>query len=238
MAEAPPQISASGLTKYYCSGVQEVRALDGVDLHVARGEFVAIVGASGSGKSTLLNLLGGLDTPTTGQIRTPGGDLSTLPPRQLARYRARDVGMIFQTFNLVSHRSALANVELALYFLEVKSRDRSRRAAQILEQLGLKDRLHHRPADLSGGEQQRVAIARALVKNPTLLLADEPTGNLDRDNAQAITEIIADWNRRGGTIIMVTHNLQLAEKHAHRILKMDYGRFVDDIGAGAGGLPR
>jgi len=238
MAESPPQLLASGLKRYYRSGIQEVRALDGVNLSVSKGEFVALVGASGSGKSTLLNLMGGLDTPTSGQIRTPGGDLSTMAPRQLARYRAQDVGMIFQTFNLVSHRSAQANVELALYFLDVKPRDRSRRATQILEQLGLKDRLHHRPADLSGGEQQRVAIARALVKNPTLLLADEPTGNLDRDNAQAITQIIADWNRRGGTVIMVTHNLQLAEKHAHRILKMEYGKFIDNAGDVAGGLAR
>ncbi len=228
MAEISPQVCAVGLKRYYRSGIQEVRALDGVSLSVAQGEFIALVGASGSGKSTLLNLLGGLDTPTSGQIRVPDGDLSIMPPRQLARYRARDVGMIFQTFNLVPHRSAQANVELALYFLDVKPRDRSRRAAQILGQLGLKDRLHHRPADLSGGEQQRVAVARALVKNPTVLLADEPTGNLDRDNAQAITEIIADWNRRGGTVIMVTHNLSLAEKHAHRILKMEYGKFVDN----------
>jgi putative ABC transport system ATP-binding protein len=233
MADSPPQLSAIGLKRYYRSGVQEVRALDGVDLSIAKGEFVAIVGSSGSGKSTLLNLLGGLDTPTHGHIRVPQGDLSTMPPRHKARYRAQDVGMIFQTFNLVSHRSALANVELALYFLDVKPRDRSHRSAQILDQLGLKDRLHHRPADLSGGEQQRVAIARALVKNPALLLADEPTGNLDRDNAQAITEIMADWNRRGGTVIMVTHNLQLAEKHAHRILKMDYGKFVENAGGPA-----
>ncbi|RJP75407.1 MAG: ABC transporter ATP-binding protein [Candidatus Zixiibacteriota bacterium] len=226
-------LTASSLARHYRFGSSLVKALDGVDLDVRRGEFLGIVGASGSGKSTLLNLLGGLDTPTAGAIRTAEGDLNRMNPRRLARYRATEVGMIFQSFNLVPHRSALGNVELALYFLDVPLRRRRALAAEMLTRVGLADRLEHRPADLSGGEQQRVAIARALVKNPALLLADEPTGNLDRDATHMIGDILADWNRGGGTVIMVTHNLDLARARAHRVLRMDYGRFVaEDLSAG------
>lgn len=228
-------IAISALAKRYVLGGSEIWALKGVDLAVQRGEFLSLVGASGSGKSTLLNLIGGLDTPTAGSIRVPTGDLNSLPPRDLARYRAHFTGMVFQSFNLVPHRTALANVELALFFNNTSPRERRQLAVDMLARLGLKDRLQHRPADLSGGEQQRVAIARALVKNPQVLLADEPTGNLDRDNSQAIADILADWNRRGGTVIMVTHNLDLAAKVSHRVLRMDYGQIVDEIHPAAGG---
>jgi putative ABC transport system ATP-binding protein len=229
MTTLAPLISTSSLTKRYLLGGSEIWALKGVDLAVSKGEFVSLVGASGSGKSTLLNLMGGLDTPTAGAIRVPQGDLGSLTSRQLARYRAQFTGMIFQSFNLVSHRTAQANVELALYFTDVNPRDRAKLAMETLARLGLEKRLHHRPADLSGGEQQRVAIARALVKNPELLLADEPTGNLDRDNSLAICELLADWNRQGGTVVMVTHNLELARQYSHRVLRMDYGVIVEEI---------
>jgi putative ABC transport system ATP-binding protein len=221
-------ISAIDLKKYYQLGGSEVRAVDGIDLTVKKGEFISIVGASGSGKSTLLNLLAGLDTPTSGTITVPAGNLNRMNQHQLAHYRAHQVGMVFQSFNLVPHRTALANVELALLFLNIAKSERLRKARNVLEQLGLADRLHHRPADLSGGEQQRVAIARALVKNPQILLADEPTGNLDRDNSFAIIQLIWEWNRTSGTVILVTHNLELAEKYSAKILRMNYGKFVTE----------
>ena len=203
-----------------------MRAVDGIDLAVHEGEFLSIAGASGSGKSTLLNLIAGLDTPTSGIIKTPDGELSGMNSRKLAHYRARKVGMIFQTFNLIHHRTALANVELALVFLGFNKKERLERAGDILSKLGLADRMHHRPADLSGGEQQRVAIARALVKNPRVLLADEPTGNLDKDNALLIGQILHEWNNKGGTVVLVTHNVELAREYSRRTLKMSYGRFV------------
>jgi putative ABC transport system ATP-binding protein len=234
MTASPELISTSSLTKRYTLGGSEIWALKGVDLAVRKGEFLSLVGASGSGKSTLLNLIAGLDTPTSGLIETPQGKIGTMSPRDLARYRARFVGMIFQSFNLVSHRTALTNVELALYFTDVNPHDRTKLAADMLTRLGLGERLHHRPADLSGGEQQRVAVARALVKNPEVLLADEPTGNLDRDNSLAIAEILANWNRQGGTVVMVTHNLDLAEKYSHRVLRMDYGNLAGEISSKGG----
>ena len=226
-AENRPLITVSGLTRCYRLGASEVHALDGVDLTVARGEFVSIVGASGSGKSTLLNLIGGLDTPTSGEILTLAGKLTEMTSKELAYYRAHSIGMIFQSFNLIPHRTALSNVELALMFNDTSYRERYEKSVAILSRLGLADRLHHRPDDLSGGEQQRVAVARALVKNPEILLADEPTGNLDKENSTAIAEIIADWNKSGGTVIMVTHNTDLAFKHSGRVLKMDYGRIIE-----------
>jgi len=226
-------ITTHELTRYYRRGHAEVRALDGVSVAVARGEFLAVVGASGSGKSTLLNLLGGLDTPTSGSIRVEGAELGGLNRSALSRYRATRVGMIFQSFNLIPHHTALGNVELAMYFDDTPVSERRRRAGDMLTRLGLADRLDHRPADLSGGEQQRVAIARALVKRPDLLLADEPTGNLDRDNAAAITELVAGLSRDGLTVVMATHDLEMARTHAQRFLRMEYGRVVAE-GAGAG----
>lgn len=219
-------ITAWGLKKHYKLGPSIIKALDGVDIEITRGEFLAVLGASGSGKSTLLNLLAGLDSPTEGTISVPAGELSAMNKKQMAKYRAYDVGMVFQSFNLIAHRTALANVEMALYFTDVKGVSRKKMAQEMLEKLGLKDRLHHKPADLSGGEQQRVALARALVKGPKVLFADEPTGNLDRDSSIAAAEMLKDWNAKGGTIVMVTHNPELAEKYAHRVVKMDYGKFV------------
>ena len=182
------------------------------------------MGASGSGKSTLLNLLAGLDTPTDGHVEFDGTTLGSLGRRELSAYRAHRVGMIFQSFNLIAHHTALRNVELALYFNKTARRDREPRAREILERLGLGDRLDHRPSDLSGGEQQRVAIARALVKQPEILFADEPTGNLDRDNADQIADLLIDLKRDGLTVILATHDLEMAKRCAQRTIRMDYGR--------------
>lgn len=221
-------LKAVDLQRHYQRGAHTVRALDGVDLVLQRGEFLGVVGASGSGKSTLLNLLAGLDTPTAGTIEVDGIGLGTLSRRDLAAFRAARVGMIFQSFNLLEHRSALENVELALYFTDLGRRERRRRAGAILERLGLADRLEHRPDDLSGGEQQRVAVARAVVKRPDLLLADEPTGNLDQENAREIGVLLRELNEEGHTLIMSTHDEQLAAGCARRVVRLNYGRVVDE----------
>lgn len=205
-----------------------VRALDGVTLAVNRGEFLSIVGSSGSGKTTLLNLMAGLDTPTSGSVVLDSSPLTSLSRRQLASYRARKTGMIFQSFNLISHYTALQNVETALYFNSTPPTERRRMASATLDQLGLSDRKDHRPADLSGGEQQRVAVARAIVKRPEILFADEPTGNLDFENSTQIASLLTALNRQGLTIVMVTHNLDMAQSCSHRTIKMHYGRVVDD----------
>lgn len=223
----PEFIKTVNLSRYYRRGPQEVHAVDDVSIDIHKGEFVGVVGASGSGKSTILNLLAGLDTPTSGRIEFDGVALSSLSRRELSEYRARRVGMVFQSFNLISHQSALQNVETALFFTDVPRRERKDRAAKILERLGLADRLDHRPADLSGGEQQRVAIARALVKEPDILFADEPTGNLDQDNTDQIAALLKNLNAKGLTIIMATHDLELAGKSTDRIVRMHYGRIVD-----------
>jgi ABC-type lipoprotein export system ATPase subunit len=226
-------ISAIGLCRYFLRGPQEVRAVDGVDLDIARGEFLTVVGASGSGKSTLLTLMAGLDTPTSGTIEFDGTPLGSLSRRALAAYRARRVGMVFQSFNLIHHHTALKNVELALHFNGTPPKKRRHLAVGILERLGLGDRLDHRPSDLSGGEQQRVALARALVKNPEILFADEPTGNLDHENSVQIAELISDLNRHGLTVIMATHNLEIAHRYGHRSVRMHYGRLAPDGGVEA-----
>jgi putative ABC transport system ATP-binding protein len=211
-------------SRWYRRGPQEVRAVDGVDLRVDEGEFLAIIGASGSGKSTLLNLLAGLDTPTSGRIEFKGVSLDSLSRRELSTYRAMRIGMMFQSFNLVHHRSAIENVELALYFNGCPVRERRPRAAAMLDRLGLAGRATHRPGDLSGGEQQRVALARALVKSPEVLFADEPTGNLDRENADQIMALLRELNARGLTVVMVTHDVEIAGRNARRIVRMHYGR--------------
>jgi putative ABC transport system ATP-binding protein len=231
-AAREPWIAIRDLRRVYRRGQGEVRALDGVSLDVARGEFLALVGASGSGKSTLLNLVGGLDTPTSGAIAVGGVDLAGLGRRGLARYRATRVGMIFQSFHLIPHRTALGNVETALWFDGTPAAERRRRAGDMLVTLGLGDRLEHRPADLSGGEQQRVAVARALVKRPELLLADEPTGNLDRDNAERLADLLADLAAGGLTILLATHDLELATRRAHRTIRLEYGRRVNPSAGG------
>lgn len=222
-------IFTEDLCRYYQRGPQQVRAVDNVNLQVAAHEFLAIVGASGSGKSTILNLLAGLDTPTSGKITSAGKVLSSLSRKGLAEYRAKKVGIMFQSFNLIHHRTALENVELALYFNNTHDKERKPKAREILDQLGLSDRISHKPSDLSGGEQQRVALARALVKGPEILFADEPTGNLDQENAKQIMALLTDLNTKGLTIIMVTHDIEMVKAYAHRIVRMHYGRVVDSI---------
>jgi putative ABC transport system ATP-binding protein len=224
------------LCRYYKRGPQQVRALDGVTLDVNRGEFLGIVGSSGSGKSTLLNLLAGLDTPTSGSVTIDEIPLTSMSRRQLSAYRAHKVGMIFQSFNLISHYTALQNVEAALLFNKTPAKERRRLASEALEHLGLADRVTHKPSDLSGGEQQRVAVARAIVKKPEILFADEPTGNLDYENAQQIAALLMALNKEGLTIVMVTHNLDMARECAHRTIKMQYGKIIgNEAGKAIGG---
>jgi putative ABC transport system ATP-binding protein len=228
--DSPALVRATGLSKVYRLGGQEIRALDGVDLTLRAGEYIRLVGPSGSGKSTLLNLIAGLDRPTTGCIETPDGLLSEMSSRALASYRARRVGMVFQSFHLIPHRTALQNVELGMLFLGLPRVERLRRAREILTRLGLAERCDHRPADLSGGEQQRVAMARALAKEPALLLADEPTGNLDRAIAAETARLLGDLIRRGFAIVLVTHDPVLGGQDCHRTLRMEYGRVVEVTG--------
>lgn len=227
-------LHAIDLCRFYQRGPQVVHALEGVTLSVERGEFLGVVGSSGSGKTTLLNLMAGLDTPTSGSVELNGASLGSLSRRQLSSYRANEVGMVFQSFNLISHYTALQNVETALYFNDTHYKERRRLAVAVLEKLGLGGRMSHRPSDLSGGEQQRVAVARAIAKRPHVLFADEPTGNLDYENAQGIITLLSALNRDGLTIVMVTHNLEMAQQYAQRTIRMQYGRIVDEVN-GQGG---
>jgi predicted ABC-type transport system involved in lysophospholipase L1 biosynthesis ATPase subunit len=198
-----------------------------VSFEIHHGERIGLLGKSGSGKSTLLHLLGGLDRPTAGQVRVGDDDLSRLGSRELASYRLFKVGMIFQAFNLIPSKTALENVELPMIFAGLSKRHRLRNAADALEAVGLAGRLNHRPAELSGGEQQRVAIARALVNRPQLLLADEPTGNLDSDTTAGIVDLLnAHLDRHGTAMLMVTHDEELAQRCAHRLLRLRDGQLV------------
>lgn len=236
MTNSTHLLSATDLCRHYRRGQHLVRALDGVSLTIDRGEFLGLVGSSGSGKTTLLNLLAGLDTPTSGSLEIDGVSFSSMSRRQLSSYRANNVGMIFQSFNLIAHYTALQNVETALYFINTPPKERRRLASSALEQLGLADRFTHRPADLSGGEQQRVAVARAIVKKPEILFADEPTGNLDFENSNQIASLLTSLNRDGLTIVMVTHNLEMARTNAHRSIRMHYGRILDHVDGTGGQL--
>jgi putative ABC transport system ATP-binding protein len=209
------------LKRHYRMGASTVRALDGVSLTVAQGEFVGLLGPSGSGKSTLLNLIAGLDRATAGSLRIFDADLAAMSSLELSIHRRRNVGIVFQSFNLVSTMSAAENVALAMMFAGVPRPEREARASRLLDDVGLSGRQHHRPRELSGGEQQRVAIARALSNQPHLLLADEPTGNLDSRTSREIMRLLADLNQRDGrTIVMVTHDQGLAEKYADRTITL------------------
>ena len=220
------------LCRYYEGARQTVRAVDRVTISIEKGDFLAITGASGSGKSTLVNLLAGLDTPTSGYIEVDNRRLDEHSRRELAAYRARKIGVVFQSFNLLPHHSALRNVEMALYFDGTPRPQRRKYAVDALERLGLGDRLHHRPVDLSGGEQQRVAIARAFVTRPEVLFADEPTGNLDQENSDEIARILTELNHDGMTVVLVTHDVDTASRIARRVVRMDYGRISDETGPG------
>jgi putative ABC transport system ATP-binding protein len=225
-------VRAVDLVRHYRMGTSVIRAADGVNLTIELGEFVALLGASGSGKSTLLNLIAGLDRPTSGSIDVLGRDLAKMTSEQLARYRRETVGMIFQSFNLIPTMKLEENVELPLRFAEVDRGERERRVHESLERVGLMKRLGHRPPELSGGEQQRVAIARALVNRPALLLADEPTGNLDSKTGTEIMTLLRELNHAmGTTVIMVTHERALADQYASRSVHLADGRVVEEVRA-------
>lgn len=209
-------------------GHQEVRALNGVSFDVQKNEYIAIMGPSGSGKSTLMNLIGCLDTPTSGTYILNGQDVSELEDSELAEVRNREIGFVFQTFNLLPRTDCLSNVELPLIYSGVKTAERHRRAAETLERVGLGDRIDHKPNELSGGQRQRVAIARALVNNPSILLADEPTGNLDTQTGNEIMMLFEELYRMGNTILVVTHEPEIAE-HARRIIRLRDGKIESDI---------
>ncbi len=222
-----PLIEVRGLTRLYRVGGEEVRAVDGIDLTVRRGEYVAIMGASGSGKSTLMNLIGCLDTPTAGTYRLDGVEVAHLGDDELAAIRNRKIGFVFQTFNLLPRLTAAQNVELPLVYGGIPVAERRRRVAAVLADMGLADRAHHRPGEMSGGQRQRVAIARALVTGPAILLADEPTGNLDSRTSEEIMALIDGLHDRGHTILLVTHEKDIAA-HARRLILLKDGRIEDD----------
>ncbi len=227
MNDRQPAIDVREVTKTYDLGDVKVEALRGVTFTIMPGEYVAIMGPSGSGKSTLMNTLGCLDRPTTGSYRLDGIDVSTLGDDALAAIRLRKLGFVFQGFNLLARTSAVKNVGLPLFYAGLSTRKRNGLAADRLREVGLGDRLEHKPSELSGGQQQRVAIARALVNDPAVLLADEPTGNLDSETSEEIMGLFRDLNATGRTIIMVTHDEDVAS-HAKRIVRVKDGRIVDD----------
>jgi putative ABC transport system ATP-binding protein len=228
VTERPDVIRAECLRKNYVLGAETVHALRGVDLIVRPNEYVAIMGPSGSGKSTFMNLIGCLDTPTAGEYWLNGQPVSRLDDDELARIRNREIGFVFQTFNLLPRASALHNVELPLIYGGGSTKNRRDRAAAMLERVGLGDRMTHRPSELSGGQRQRVAIARALVNEPSLLLADEPTGNLDSQTSGDIMQLFENLHADGQTIVLVTHEHDIAE-HAHRTVTLRDGVVASDV---------
>ena len=225
--EEPVIIKASGLGKTYQMGEETIKALDSVDLEVRRGEYVAFMGPSGSGKSTLMNLVGALDTPSRGEYILNGQDVSRMSESDLASVRNKEIGFVFQTFNLLPRYSAIENVALPLVYAGLSRAERLKRARSSLESVGLGNRATHRPNELSGGQRQRVAIARALVNNPSIILADEPTGNLDSKTSHDIMALFRELNERGNTIIMVTHEEDIAA-YARRIIRLRDGRVESD----------
>jgi putative ABC transport system ATP-binding protein len=223
-------IETRDLWKTYIMGQEEIHALRGLSIEIERGEYVAIMGPSGSGKSTLMNLIGCLDTPSKGNYLLNGKEVSQMNDNELARIRNEEIGFVFQTFNLLPRATALHNVELPLVYAGVPSKDRQERAKSALDKVELTSRMTHRPNELSGGQRQRVAIARALVNNPSILLADEPTGNLDSKNGEAVMELLRELHREGATICMVTHDPRYA-RHADRSIRLFDGRVVEEDGS-------
>jgi putative ABC transport system ATP-binding protein len=216
------------ITKNYKIGTQVVRALRSVSLDIHRGEYVAIMGASGSGKSTLMNIIGCLDTPSGGRYVLNQKDVSRMSDNDLAEIRNAEIGFVFQVFNLLPRSTALENVMLPMVYAGVRKHDRKDRATSTLTDVGLADRMHHKPSELSGGQRQRVAIARALVNKPSILLADEPTGNLDSKISEEIMKLFSEIHRKGNTLVMVTHEEDIA-RHAHRIVKLKDGEIESDV---------
>src|SRR5271166_5105586 len=237
MTTAPVVSSAHGtlavrienLCRHYRMGETLIRAVDGVSVEVRAGEFVALLGSSGSGKSSVLNLIAGLDRPTSGSVVVQDRDLAKLSREELAKYRLHVVGMVFQSFNLIASMTLIENVELPMRFAEVERSRRESLARQALERVGLQARVNHRPSELSGGEQQRAALARALINRPQLLLADEPTGNLDSHTGTEIMNMVREFNQQlGMTVVMVTHERALAERYAQRLIFLADGQLVGD----------
>ena len=237
MASAPPVSTPAGtvairsenLCRHYRMGESLIRAVDGVSFEIRNGEFVALLGSSGSGKSSVLNLIAGLDRPTSGSVIVQERDLAKLSREELAKYRLHVVGMVFQSFNLISSMTVAENVELPLRFAEVNRGERQKLAQEALERVGLRARMDHRPSELSGGEQQRAALARSLINRPKLLLADEPTGNLDSHTGTEIMDMVREFNHElGMTVLMVTHERALAERYAQRMIFLGDGKLIDD----------
>jgi ABC-type lipoprotein export system ATPase subunit len=229
VAQGTVAIRSENLCRHYRMGETLIRAVDGVSLEIRAGEFVALLGSSGSGKSSVLNLIAGLDRPTSGSVVIQDRDLAKLSREELAKYRLHVVGMVFQSFNLIASMTLAENVELPLRFAEVDRSKRDALAQSALERVGLGARMHHRPSELSGGEQQRAALARALINRPRLLLADEPTGNLDSHTGTEIMEMVREFNQQlGMTVVMVTHERALAERYAQRMIFLADGKLIDD----------
>ena len=228
-----PVIRLKNLERFYQMGEETIHALDSVSLDIGRNEYAAIMGPSGSGKSTLMNVIGCLDSPTNGQYWLNGQLVSKMNDRQLARARNREIGFVFQTFNLLSRMTALSNVEVPLIYAGLRRKDRHEKAKHALETVGLADRMRHRPSEMSGGQRQRVAIARALVTDPSILLADEPTGNLDSNTGDEIMILFDQLQAAGNTLIVVTHEEYIAN-HAKRRIRLSDGKVVEDSAAGAG----
>lgn len=232
-------IRSENLCRHYRMGETLIRAVDGVSLEVRAGEFIALLGSSGSGKSSVLSLIAGLDRPTSGNVVVQDRDLAKLSREELAKYRLHVVGMVFQSFNLIASMTLAENVELPLRFAEIGRSKRQELATAALDRVGLRARMNHRPSELSGGEQQRAALARALINRPQLLLADEPTGNLDSHTGTEIMNLVREFNRDlGMTIVMVTHERVLAERYAKRMVFLADGKLIDDLENQAGANAR
>ncbi len=223
----PAVIELKNITRHFKIGEVEVKALQGVDLTINRGEYVALMGPSGSGKSTLMNMLGCLDTPTDGKYILNNHDVSNLSDNELAEIRNKEIGFVFQTFNLLARSTALDNVALPLVYAGFGKKERMAKATQVLTSVGLADRMDHKPNELSGGQRQRVAIARALVNNPSIILADEPTGNLDTKTSYEIMELMEEIHQKGNTVVIVTHEEDIARR-AKRIVRMRDGKIESD----------